>query len=300
MGLNLHRFQRKGGFGAWAMVVLMTVSGCSQARDLPIPTNPVVEYEKCEDVVCLTERAVGIQKSGGIVAAIRFVENSTSNLDKGWATCHDVLHRVGLRAAGEEPVQLNSTTMVACSGGFFHGLFSGYGKTEGWLSGMVGSCKPFTDVDALMCKHGYGHGAAAGVDNIPDMLSRCEDLARADGGGSVEGVSLLELCGDGAFMEVVHLVDVGEWGRLDPLRTCQNLSGWGAWGCWRQMGRMLPPESVVDYAEACNGLDPYLAEGCAAGVAEASSSTGADGLTSCSVLVRGRDLCLDRLKGLGG
>lgn len=251
----------------------------------------------CTEAECLAEQGFAIWQGAGAEASVRFVEKQSTALASGSAICHDGLHRLGvLVAAHEESPQFGSDALVACSGGFFHGLFAGYGLRQDWVDLMVESCRTFTGVDALLCKHGYGHGAAV-VDDIKTSLLRCENLARRDGAASVEGVSLLELCSDGLFMEVVHLHESGRWMVADPIGACSKIDSWAAWGCWRQLGRLVPIEQAENYSDSCNKLDEYLAEACAVGVAELLTGAGVRDSELCAKLRFGAGLCSDRIQG---
>jgi hypothetical protein len=290
--------------------VLALLVGCSDPKGgsglgeptIPSVTKPATESagEECLDAICLAEEARTVWEKEGVEAAVRFLEGRSATMDDASAVCHDGLHRLGSTVAkrGGDP-HLGSSALVACSGGFFHGLFAAYGTEPDWTARMVDTCRGFVDAEALLCKHGYGHGAVAGVvdGQLEVGLQRCETLVEADGSGVVEGVSLHELCGDGLFMEVVSFVEAGEWDRVDPVQTCSALRGWQAWGCWRQMGRLTEREGVLRYARACNTLDAYLSEGCAVGVAEASVALGAGDLEACDLLLTGRELCTSRLDG---
>ena len=299
-GASIRKAATLAIFGAAAILAGCSGSGGDTGRAAPPDSTAEVsiETDPCRDAICLAEQATAVWRSEGIEASVRYVEARSAELERGAAVCHDGLHRVGSAVAelGGE-ADLDSSVLAACSGGFFHGLFAAYGTTAGWADRMVEACRPFTEVDALLCKHGYGHGAAAGGEDVESGLRRCEVLVEADGSGAVEGVSLYELCGDGFFMEVVHFVESGKWGNLDPVGTCSALDGWQAWGCWRQMGRLTGAEGLAEYAAACNSLDEYLAEGCAVGVAEAAAAVGGEA-DACGLLLVGRELCASRVSGL--
>lgn len=250
----------------------------------------------CSKADCLTETALRISQSGDLVAALRYVESSTVGLFEGQNICHDVLHRVGVREAERPQDNFSTTTLSACSGGLLHGLFAGYGLRTSWAADMVAVCAPFSGIDALLCKHGYGHGAVAGADSVGAAMARCKEVVTLDGGATVEGVSLLELCSDGGFMEVVVKIYSGEWVRQMPEVLCGGLEDWAAWGCWRQIGRILDTELLPSFADSCNGLKPYLAEACAIGVAESVVGNRLDPVIFCKVLLVGADLCATRAK----
>lgn len=257
-------------------------------------TNPSTATATCVEADCLTEVAAAIIRSDGLEAAIRYVEGATVAMADGQGTCHDVLHRVGMLEAGRTQVRLSTPTLVACSGGFFHGLFAGYGLRDSWAEDLIEACAPFRGLDALLCKHGYGHGAVAGANSVGKAMGRCEDVAARDGVETVEGVRLLELCSDGGFMEVVVKINTGEWVREAPTIMCNGLEDWAAWGCWRQMGRILDVAALPSFAEGCNSLGAYLAEACAVGVAEVVVENRLAPEPFCGVLRVGAELCTTR------
>jgi len=252
--------------------------------------------EACAEVVCLTEAALDTARGEGIEVALRYVENATMGLASGQDICHDVLHRVGVREADRGQLRLSTPTLTACSGGFFHGLFAGYGLRASWAADMVAACAPFTGLDSLLCKHGYGHGAVAGSSSAGDAMMRCKEVVTRDGVETVEGVRLLELCSDGGFMEVVVKINTGEWVREAPSVMCSGLEDWAAWGCWRQMGRVLDITALTDFAEGCNKFETYLAEACAVGVAEVVVANRLAPEPFCGVLRIGADLCTTRAR----
>jgi len=250
----------------------------------------------CAEADCLTENALEVARREGIEVALQYVEGATMGLVDGQDLCHDVLHRVGVRESERALIRLSTPTLTACSGGFFHGLFAGYGLRVSWTEDMVAACAPFTGLDALLCKHGYGHGAVAGSISAGDAMERCKVVAARDGVETVEGVRLLELCSDGGFMEVVVKINTGEWVRESPATMCSGLEDWAAWGCWRQMGRILDITELPAFAEGCNELGTYLAEACAVGVAEVVIANRLAPEPFCGVLRVGAELCTTRAR----
>lgn len=250
----------------------------------------------CVEAGCLTETALDTSRSEGIEVALQYVEGATMGLVDGQDLCHDVLHRVGLREAERDQIRLSTPALTACSGGFFHGLFAGYGLRASWVEDVVAACTSFTGLDELLCKHGYGHGAVSGTSSAGNAMERCKAVTVRDGAEVVEGVRLLELCSDGGFMEIVVKINTGEWERQAPAVMCSGLEDWAAWGCWRQMGRILDITELPAFAEGCNKLGTYLAEACAVGVAEVVVANRLDPEPFCGVLQVGADLCTTRAR----
>lgn len=251
---------------------------------------------------CVAKYALSIWRDSGELEAIQTVESISSQSRESYLNCHDILHKLGYLVAQEPPTNgtfdFSESGVVACSGGFIHGLFAGYGTQTGWAEKFVQICGSFKETESILCRHGYGHGAVAGAFDVNDAMRRCEEINKLDPIQQIEDVSLLELCSDGAFMEVVYLVKTSKWNKIDPVYTCTNLSKWRAWGCWRQTGRLLEPGNEAVFINTCNELDAYLGEACAIGAAESAVENGVGADRICHLLYKYEELCTERFMAI--
>lgn len=282
------------------VMTLLFMTSCGDQRET-FEREPGAgsQPEICSEADCIVKEAETILYGKGSSAAVKHVEGKTSSLPLGANVCHDALHRLGESAVDSYGETLGELELTACAGGFLHGLFSGFGGEFNWVERAVEICSPFKDLQALLCKHGYGHAAVAGSTSVDEAMRRCYSITTADGAVYANEVPLVELCSDGAFMEVVVKVESGEWREADPISTCNALEGWAAWGCWRQMSRVLEPGLLSEYAKACTGFDSYLGEACSVGVAEAIVEDYSGDENLCSFLPQYVDLCVERIRGRG-
>jgi len=289
------------------MALLLAVASCggTQLTDVEIFSKPVPL--ECLTVECILEHSSEYRDKISISSAIVAVEAAnTTGTSPSWS-CHDTLHKLG-RLVDIAPDDVPPEAMSACSGGFVHGLFTKYAKSDSGYLLMVEVCSGLSGLDRVLCKHGYGHAAAA-TGTVAQAIDTCQKLILRDADmlddASVEDVPLDELCADGAFMEIAARSSEGDAtiipARVDEL--CLSLTGVWGWGCFRQLLPRADDGAVIMIAGMCDLLDAQIGEGCAVGVAESVVEryrrTGVV-LAWCDILGALSQICSERVAGVLG
>lgn len=288
-------------------LLVLTAASCSGTLLTDVETSPESDPLECSTLECILGHSGEYRDKLAISRAIAAVEAAgTPGTNQSWS-CHDALHKLG-RLVDISPEDVPSEAMSACSGGFVHGLFTRYAKSDSGYLSMVQVCTGLSGLDRVLCKHGYGHAAAA-TGTVAQAIETCQKLVLRDtetsDDVSAEDVPLDELCSDGAFMELAARSSEGD-GAVLPERVdefCLSLTGVWGWGCFRQLLPRADDAAVIKVADMCDQLDVQIGEGCAVGVAESVIEryrrTGVL-QTWCDSLGRLSQVCSERVVGVLG